>query len=568
MKKQLLFALTVSVAVLFGSCKNLSDLDPNLFNCTPNPLETKAGKVEATVTGTFPEKYFKKNAVVTVTPVLKNAEGYEVKGSPSVFQGEKVVGNDQTIAYKAGGNYSLDVSFDYVPELSVSELYLEFNVVDKKKNYDLKPVKVADGVNASSELAQKNFGDELGAVIIADKFVRDIMEMTEAEILFLIQQSVVRKSETTTDDIKALTQKIVEAKDALNKTVENLKVSAYASPDGSVDLNTSLAEKRQKETEKFLNAELKKIESPLQIETKFTPEDWEGFQKLMEESNIQDKQLILRVLSMYTDPEQREREIKNLSEAFKQIADEILPQLRRSQLQLTVKVTGKSDEEIAKYAKEDASKLDVEELLYAATLTNDLNEKAAIYQKAIDAYPSDIRTYNNLGVVKYQQDQIDEATSLFAKALEKDASNPDANFNAGLCALAKGDNDKAIEYFGKAAGTTGNLKNATGTCYVATGDYAKAKSSFAGVNSNNAALSQIMNKEYNAAKNTLASVEKPDATTAYLSAIVAARTNDKDGVYSNLKTAVGKDATYGPKASKDIEFSKFWDDATFQSIVK
>ncbi|MGI5974459.1 MAG: tetratricopeptide repeat protein [Paludibacter sp.] len=568
MKKQLLFALTVSVAVLFGSCKNLSDLDPNLFNCTPNPLETKAGKVEATVTGTFPEKYFKKNAVVTVTPVLKNAEGYEVKGSPSVFQGEKVVGNDQTIAYKAGGNYSLDVSFDYVPELAVSELYLEFNVVDKKKEYDLKPVKVADGVNASSELAQKSFGDELGAAIIADQFVRDIMEMTEAEILFLIHQSVVRKSETTTDDIKALTQKIVEAKDALNKTVENLKVSAYASPDGPVDLNTSLAERRQKETAKFLNAELKKIDSPLTIETRFTPEDWEGFQKLMEESNIQDKQLILRVLSMYTDPEQREREIKNLSEAYKQIADEILPQLRRSQLQLIVKVTGKSDEEIAKYAKEDISKLDVEELLYAATLTNDLNEKAEIYKKAIDAYPSDIRTYNNLGVVRYQQDQIDEAASLFAKALGMDAKNPDANYNAGLCALAKGDNDKAIEYFGKAAGTTGNLKNATGTYYVATGDYAKAKSSFAGVNSNNAALSQIMNKEYNAAKNTLASVEKPDATTAYLSAIVAARTNDKDGVYSNLKTAVGKDAACGPKASKDIEFSKFWDDATFQSIVK
>lgn len=568
MKKQLLFALTVSVAMLFGSCKNLSDLDPNLFTCTPNPLEAKAGKVEATVTGTFPVKYFKKNAVVTVTPVLKNADGYEVKGAPSVFQGEKIVGNDQVIAYKAGGNYTLNASFDYVPELAVSELYLEFNVVAKKKNYDLKPVKVADGVNASSELAQKSFKDELGAALIADKFERDIMEMTDAEILFLIQQSVVRKSETSTDDIKALTQKIVEAKDALNKTVENLKISAYASPDGPIDLNTSLAERRQKETAKFLNAELKKIKSPLEIETRFTPEDWDGFQKLMEKSNIQDKQLILRVLSMYADPEQREREIKNLSEAFKQIADEILPQLRRSQLQLIVKVTGKSDEEIAKYAKEDVSKLDVEELLYAATLTNNLNEKAVIYQKAIDAYPADVRTYNNLGVVKYQQGQIDEAASLFAKSLEKDASNADANYNAGLCALEKGDNDKAIEYFGKAAGTSGNLKNATGTYYVVTGDYAKAKSSFAGVNSNNAALSQIMNKEYNAAKNTLASVGNPDATTAYLSAIVAARTNDKDGVYSNLKTAVGKQADCGAKAAKDLEFSKFWDDATFQSIVK
>ncbi len=568
MKKQLFLGLSILVAVVFSSCKNLSDLDPGLFTCTPNPLETKAGKVDATITGTFPVKYFAKNAVVTVTPVMKMSNGESVKATPSVFQGEKVVGNNNVIAYKAGGAYTIKTSFDYVPEMAVSELFLEFNVVAKKKNYDLKPVKVADGVIATSALLQNKFKGNLGAAIVADKFERDIMEMTDAEILFLIQQSTVRTSETKSEDIAALTQKIVNAKNELNKSVESLQISAYASPDGAVDLNTALAERRQKETEKFLNAELKKIKSPLTIESRFTPEDWDGFQKLMEKSNIQDKQLILRVLSMYPDPEQREREIKNLAAAFKQIADEILPQLRRSQLKLIVKVTGKSDAEIAKFAKEDASKLDVEELLYAATLTSNLDEKAAIYQKVVNAYPGDIRGHNNLGVVKYQQDKIDEAAASFAKALQIDAKNADANYNAGLCAMAKGNLEEALVYFGKSAGTSGSLKNATGSYYVAKGDYPKAKSSFAGVNSNNAALSQILNKEYNAAKNTLAAVEQPDAMTAYLAAIVAARTNDKDGVYSNLKTAVAKKNACGAKAAKDLEFSKFWSDATFQSIVK
>lgn len=565
MKKNLFFGLSLLVAIFFSSCKNMTDLDPSLFTCTPNPLETKAGKVDATVTGTFPVKYFNKNAVVTVTPVLKMSNGESVKGQPSVYQGEKVVGNDNVIAYKAGGTYTLNASFDYVPAMDVSELFLEFNVVAKKKTYDLKPVKVADGVLSTSELLQTG---NLSAAIIPDKFERDIMQMTDAEILFLIQQSTVRKSETSSDDIKALTQKIVEAKDALNQTVEALKISSYASPDGAVSLNTNLAERRQKETEKFLNAELKKIKSNLTVELRFTPEDWEGFQKLMEESNIQDKQLILRVLSMYQDPEQREREIKNLSAAFKQIADEILPQLRRSQLKLIVKVTGKSDSEISQLAKNDASQLDVEELLYAGKIAQSLDEKAAIYQKAVNAYGSDIRSHNNLGAVKYQQGNIDAAAGLFAKALQIDSKNADANYNAGLCALAKGDNDAANAYFGKAAGTSGDIKNATGTYYIATGDYAKAKSSFAGVNSNNAALAQILNKEYNAAKNTLSAVKEPDAMTAYLSAVVAARTNDKDGVYSNLKSAIGKKSECASKAANDIEFAKFKTDATFQSIVK
>ena len=568
MKKQLLFALSLMVAVVFSSCKNLSDLDPSLFTSTPNPLEAKAGKVEATVTGTFPVKYFQKNAVVTVTPVMKLSNGQSVKGTPSVFQGEKVVGNDKVISYKAGGSYSMNVSFDYVPEMAVSELYLEFDVTARKKSYKLTPVKVADGVIATSEIAQKQFKGSLGATQIKDQFVRDIMQMTEADILFLIQQSTVRNAEVKAEDIKALTAKILEAKNELNKSVESLQISSYASPDGALELNTKLAERRQKETEKFLNAELKKIKSPLTLESRFTPEDWDGFQKLMENSNIQDKELILRVLSMYKDPEQREREIKNLAAAFKQIADDVLPQLRRSQLKLMVKVSGKSDEEILKSAKSNPEALNVEEMLYAATLTSDVAEKQAIYKKVTELYPTEIRAYNNMGQVCYQQGNIDNAEKAFAKALSIDPRNVDANYNAGLVAMAKNDLVKAETYLANAAGTNGNLKNAFGTYYIATGDYAKAKSALMGVNSNNAALLQILNKEYNAAKTTLASVEAPDAQTSYLAAIVAARTNDKDGVYSNLKASVAKSKDYAAKASKDLEFAKYWNESAFKAIVQ
>lgn len=567
MKKQLFFAVTLVLALVMSSCnKDLKTLDPSLFKCTPNPLEVKGGKVDATITGTFPVKYFSKNAILTVTPVL-SFEGKEVKAASTVFQGEKVIGNDQTISYKAGGTYTIKTSFDFVPEMAKSELWLDFSVSTKKKTYKLERVKVADGVIATAQLASTTFGVENGPAIIADKFQRVIQEMQEAEIKFLIQQSQLRNSETKSGKILDLTKKIKEAKDAQNKEVAGLEIAGYASPDGALELNTNLAEKRQKVTVDFINKELKKIKTTVSVDSKFTAEDWAGFQKLMESSNIQDKQLILRVLSMYSDPEQREQEIKNLSVAFKSIAEEILPQLRRSRLKLTVDVTGKSDAEITKLAIEDASKLNVEELLYAATLTEDLATKADIYTKVTTNYPSEIRGFNNLGVVQYLQGN-DQAAANFAKALSIDPKSADANYNAGLCALQKGNFAKAEEFFGKAAGTKANLANAMGTVYLLKGDYAKAKSSFGTTATNNNALMQILDGNYNGARNTLDAVAQPNALTAYLGAIVGARTNNRDAVYSNLRKAVSEKSSCKAKAAKDLEFAKFFTDDTFKSIVK
>jgi Flp pilus assembly protein TadD len=567
MKKQLFFAVSMVFALVFSSCsKDLTALDPSLFKCNPNPLEVKGGKVEATITATFPVKYFNKNAVVTVTPVLK-FEGKEVKGAAVVFQGEKVKGNDKTIAFKTGGNYSVNASFDYVPEMAKSELYLEFSIVQKKKIYQIPGVKVADGVIATSQLVSTS-ATELTAVIIPDKFQRVIQEQQEADIMFLIQQAKLRKSETSSADMVSLTKKIKEVKESTNQKVSAFDLSAYASPEGPLKLNTNLAESREKVTVDFMNKEMKKLKTSIKIDSKFTPEDWAGFQALMEKSNIQDKEVILRVLTMYTDPEERDRQIKNLSVAFKQIAEEILPQLRRSKLKLTVDVTGKSDSLITQLVKEDPTKLSVEELLYAATLTSDLGEKGAIYQKVTEQYPTDARGFNNLGAIKFQQGNVDDASRYFAKAIEIDPASADINYNSGLTSLAKGDLAKAEVFFGKAAGTTGNVGEGLGTVYIIRGDYAKAKTYFGSTVSNNAALLQILNADYSGARTTLSAVAQPNALTSYLGAIIGARTNDRDAVYSNLKNAVKLDGSYAAKAVKDIEFSKFATDETFLSIVK
>ena len=565
MNKKIMLVSSLALAVVFVSCnKNMKALDASYFKTTPNPLEEKGGKVDATVTGTFPVKYFNKKAVVTVTPVMK-FNGEEVKAQSSVFQGEKILDNNQKIAYKAGGTYTMKPSFFYIPEMAKSELFLNFSVVQKKKTYNLPAVKVADGVLATSELASVK---EIKPALTADKFQRITQENQNADILFLIQQAQLRNSELKAADVQAFSSKVKEARDAQNKEVTSLEVLGYASPDGAIDLNTNLAEKRQKVTADYVNKELKKLKSNVTVDSKFTAEDWEGFQALMESSNIQDKDLILRVLSMYQDPEQREREIKNLSTTFKSIATDILPQLRRSRMKLTVDVTGKSDEQIAQLAAASPAELSVEELLYAATLAKTNPEKAVIYQKAINLYPSDVRGYNNLGLVNYEMGKVAEAQNLYQKALTVDPKSADANYNLGLIALSKGSFTDAQSYFGKSAGTAGDLNAALGTSYIAQGDYSKARNVMAEVNTNNAALAQILSSDYNSARRTLAAVAAPNAMTAYLSAIIGARTNDRDAVYNNLKTAVQKDSSLAKKALSDLEFAKYFTDASFLSILK
>ncbi|WP_321334301.1 tetratricopeptide repeat protein [uncultured Bacteroides sp.] len=553
------------VALSLSSCsKKMGELSSDYFTTTPQVLEAVGGKVPVTINGKFPEKYFNKKAVVEVTPVLK-WDGGQVKGQTAVFQGEKVEGNDQTISYKMGGTYTMKASFDYVPEMAKSELYLEFKATIGNKTVAIPSVKVADGVISTSEL----IGNTLSSANPAnseDAFQRIIKDAHQANIMFLIQQANLRASELKSDGVKEFNKQVADVNAADNKKISNIEISAYASPDGGMDLNTKLAENREANTTKYLNKELKKSKIDATVDAKYTAEDWEGFQELVSKSNIQDKELILRVLSMYQDPEQREKEIKNISSVYKNLADDVLPELRRSRLTLNYEIIGKSDEEISNLAETDASKLNLEELLYAATLTKDNAKKEAIFTKATQQFPNDYRAYNNLGNLAYQAGDLAKAESFLNKAASLNAA-PEVNMNLGLVALAKGDKVGAEAYLGKAAGAK-ELNETLGNLYVAQGQYERAVNSFGDAKTNSAALAQILAKDYNKAKSTLSNVENPDAYTDYLMAILGARTNNASMLTSSLKSAVQKDSSLAKKASTDLEFAKYFANADFLSIVK
>ena len=553
MRKNYYLVMSLAAVAALSSCKKLGELSADNFTVTPTPLEAIAGQVPATIDGKFPEKYMKKKAVVTVTPVLKY-EGGEAKGQSATFQGEKVQGNDQTIAYKAGGTYTMKSIFDFVPAMQQSDLYLQFDAKVGKKTVSVPEVKVGYGVIATSQLLQNTLAS-VRPSLAADAYQRIIKEKQEANIKFLIQQAKLRDSELNSENMKEFIamKQINDEKET--KALKNIEVSAYASPDGALDLNTRLAEQRQDNSEGYLQKQLKANDMTAEVDTKYTAEDWDGFQELVSQSNIQDKEVILRVLSMYKDPEEREAQIKNMSAVFKELAETILPELRRARLTMNYEIIGRSDEQIVAQFGSDASKLSVEELLYGANLAS-VSNKEAWYQKTSQLYPNDYRAYNNLGMLAYQKGDLSAAENYFNKAKSLKGNAGEVNANLALVALNKGNVKDAEAYMGKASGADG-FNEANAALNIAKGSYQQAASAANGVKSNTAALAQILNKDYAAAKSTLNGVANKDAYTSYLLAIVAARTNDAAGVNTNLKDAVSKDSSLKSRAAKDLEFAEY-----------
>ena len=555
MIKKLYLPLVALLVLALSSCGKMGELSSDYFTTNPEVLEAIGGKVPVTINGKFPEKYMKKKATVEVTPVLR-WKGGEAKGQPAVFQGEKVEGNGQTISYKVGGSYTMKASFDYVPEMATSELYLDFKITKGKKTYTIPSVKIADGVIATSELPTAASSN---ASYANDAFQRIIKDAQTANIMFLIQQANLRNSELNSDDMKEFHKKVAEINaDTKNYKLNNIEISAYASPDGGVELNTGLAESRENNTEKYMQRQLKKGKIDANLDAKYTAQDWEGFQELVSKSNLQDKDLILRVLSMYQDPEQRETEIKNISSVYKTLADEILPQLRRARLTANYDIIGRSDDEINEAFNTDAKVLSVEELLYAATLTNDNARKEAIFTKTTQLYPNDFRAYNNLGELAFAAGDAAKAESYFKQAASKNANAPEVNANLGLCELVKGNVAAAESYLGKATGANA-ANEALGNLYIKQGQYDRAVNAFGDAKTNSAAQAQILAKDYNKAKATLSAIKNPDAMTDYLMAIVGARTNNASLVSSSIKSAIAKDASMAQRAANDREFAKFAD---------
>ena len=552
MKKRNYLLLSAASVLFMASCSKMGPLSADNFTVTPNPLESQGGKVAATVNGTFPEKYMKKKAVVTVTPELRYANGQVAKGQSATFQGEKVMGNDQTISYKVGGRYTMKTSFDYVPEMQKSDMYLTFDARKGKKVYNVPAVKVADGVIATSELYRRTLASENG-VIAPDTFQRVNAKKQEANIKFLINQANIRKSELKNNSVKEfieMLKKINADREGFN--IQNVEIQAYASPEGGVKFNDKLAGQRKNQSEKYVKSTLKKTKVDAALDAHYTAQDWEGFQKLVAASNLQDKDVILRVLSMYEDPQEREQQIRNMSAGFQELANGILPELRRSRLIINYETIGRSDEQIKEQYKNDASKLSADELLYSATLDETPAKQEEIYKKTVETYPNDYRAYNNLAALALAKGDKQAAQQYAAKAAQLGSDTPEAQANLGLISLINGNVQDAERAISKGANSE-NVKAALGALNIAKGNYAQAESDFGNTASNTAALAQILNKNYAVAAKTLDKVENPNAMTDYLHAIAAARRGNKFAAASYLKEALQKDASLKEYADNDLE---------------
>jgi len=556
MKKTMIFL--VGALLLLTACGGgLKSLSADNFKVVPNPLEVEGGKVQVTINGMFPEEYMNRKAVVTVIPELrymKDGVQKTLMGQSATFQGEKVMGNDQVISYLLGGHYTMKTAFPYVPAMQKSDLFLTFDAKVGNKPVKVPAVKIANGVIATSELYHQTVATAQPCVA-QDAFQRITEEKYDANVKFLIQQAELRKSElqsNSVQDFVKLLQQIARDQEGLN--LAGVEVSAYASPDGGQKLNEQLATKRQQNTESYVRQQMKNANLEGGISSEYTAQDWEGFQELVKASNIQDKDVILRVLSMYQDPQEREQQIKNMSQGFRELAEGILPELRRARMTINYEVIGRDDEQIFNQYKQDVSKLSVEELIYAASIAQTDAEREDILKTTARLYQQDARAYNNLGTLAMQQGKNEEAQRYFQQA-QAIQQLPEASANLGLIALQNGDTKTAENLIAKSAGASG-LAEALGNLHLAQGNYALAQQDFGYHPSNSAALAQLLNKDYARAQQTLKNVENPNGMTDYLAAIVQARQGNQEAAVSFLRSALQKDPSLRKFADKDLELEK------------
>lgn len=573
MKRTVRSVATLMLAgIVVVSCSPLNKMKKRAgemgYKVTPEILEEKGEMVDVKIDVTIPAKFFNKNVTVVATPVLKY-QGGEKAFAAKTLQGENVQGNNTVVPYETGKTVSYTGQLPYEDAMRISDLVVKVQASKGLKSVDFDPVKIAEGIVATATLVNNNPAVALGK----DNFQRITPEQNEAALYYLINSSQLRNSQVKSEEIKAMEKFLKDAKADENMKLKNVEIQSYASPDGTYDWNEKLANKRENTSDNFLKNNMKKNKideyKNLDFFKKYVvAEDWEGFKKAMEASTIRDKELILRVLAMHSDPEVREREIKNIASAYSVIADQILPKLRRSKFVVNAERIGKSDEQIKELAKSNPSELNVEELLYAATLFESNADKLAVYETAMSQFPDDWRGYNDAGMILFEMGKVAQAKADFDKANKLSANNKVVKNNLGAVELKNGNVKEAEVLFGAATGAGNEVNYNKGIVAIMKGDYKAAVDYFGKCNCVNAALANLLNGNNNEALKKLNEGKDASALSSYLKAVIGARTNDTNMVISNLKDACSKDSSMKKLAETDIEFAKYFQNPDFKAIIQ
>jgi tetratricopeptide (TPR) repeat protein len=442
----------------------------------------------------------------------------------------------------------------------------------KKKTKDMPTRVIGHGTIITPYLLKNDDKPIIGK----DQFVKTIPKTVEGQTHFVISSTTyIPKKDTKGADMKDVMDFMKAHRTDPNMELKNMSISAYASPDGESSMNAKLADDRYTKTMKDLEAANKDKKTGYDAASKddfyqkqTIAEDWDGFQKAVTASNIKDKELILRVLSTYPDGEKREQEIKNMSATYVELAKDILPQLRRSVVTVNAIQHNRTDERILQLARSTPDSLSVEEILYAATLTNDINEKLNFYKAGERMYASDWRTSNNVGCILLMQNKLQDAKAEFNKAAGISANNPIIMNNQAIVMRWEGDRKAAKAELEKAKSAGPEVMYNMGIIAIQDGQYADAVTDFGTNTTFNVALAKVLAGDLDGAMTTLdKSSEKDDALSYYLRAVISARKGNKDGIINNLKLAIEKDPSYKDHAKTDVEFLKYREDADFKAII-
>ena len=575
MKKLNYLASFLIAAIILSSCGGIDKMKEEYgtlrFTTSPKVLEMHGGEVEYSITGEIPPEWFNQDAVVEFTPVL-TYEGGEKEFDSKTFQGEDVEANNKVISKETGGSIEFNGTVAYEEAMRQSQLVMrgEASVADGDESIPLPERQIGKGVIATPNLVQI----DPKPVLMADKFKRITQHDQNADIHYVIQRTNVRDSELEKADIKNLEKFVMDVQKAANKKYQVISLHGYASPDGPVDLNERLAEGRKASANKYLNnimdeEVLSEDQAQRIYEGKATTEDWEGFKTLVQESNIQDKDLILRVLSMYSDTEVREKELKNMTETFEILAEKILPMLRRTEIDVQIEKEGFEDAEIKNliYSKPDT--LNLEEALYAGNkLFKDLTQQAMAFELAIEKESNCLRAYNNLAAIHIKQGNLNKAKDALEKANDIKEGNAYVLNNMGAIELQQGNVEDAKEYFLDATDAGDEVDYNLGIINIIQGDYEAALNYLQNKESFNTALVMLLSGDAGEAEVMLGQVDQKDAHNNYLQAVIAARNNDQEGVFSNLRTAINQDNSLKDMAATDMEFVEYMENETFNSIVQ